>query len=522
MAKGDKTGFPHANETQAGGKQKSQVNDTRRTFLKQSFAGLAAGAAMTAAGPDGAAFAQGSAARGKPTGRTLIKGGVVLSMDPAVGDFIKGDVLIDGAKIVDVRPNIVASAKVIDASGMIVIPGMVDCHRHITWNMFRMVIPNATWDSWNAWAISVVPAITPEDVYAATLLTSYAAIDSGVTALCDMAHISKTHEHSDAGIRALFDSGIRGVHGYSSPRGMPAPPDFPQDLRRIKTKFFASDDQLVSLMFATGLNVESYALARELSLRVINDGIYGVGTPTRPSNSLATVASFLDQGLLGPDVTFGHNNGLPFSVFQQLVDKGVNFYMAPSSEMTLRNVGDSTPIVQHALDCNWTHKTGYSTDVETYGSTNYFDQLHAVFLSQRLLASRYYILGETHPPVPAGPARDPITVYDVLKMATVGGSSALGLSHKVGTLTPGKEADIVLIQTNDIGMGPLNNAYGAVVTGASVRHVDTVLIGGKIKKWKGKLVDVNEPLILQRARAARDRIASGGLGWQPSDLIKGR
>ena len=444
-------------------------------------------------------------------------------MDPAIGDFTRGDVLINGATIEAVRPNIDASgAKVIDASGMIVIPGMVDCHRHITWNMFRLVIPNATWDQWNAWAMSVVPAITPEDVYAATLMTSYSAIDSGVTALCDMAHIAKTPEHSDAGIRALFDSGIRGVHGYSGPRGMPTPPHYPQDLRRIKTRFFSSDDQLVSLAFATGLNEASYALAKELRLQVINDGIYGIGTPTRPGNSLEAVNTFLARGLLGPDVTFGHNNGLPYDVFQKLVDKGVNFYMAPTSEMTLRNVGDSTPIVQHALDFNWTHKTGYSTDVETYGSTNYFDQLHAVFLSQRMLAARHYIHGETHPPVPAGPARDPITVYDVLKMATVGGASALGLSHKVGSLTPGKEADIVLIQTNDIGMGPLNNAYGAVVTSASVRHVDTVFIGGHIKKSKGKLVGVNEAQVLQKARAARDRIASTGLGWQPSDLVKGR
>lgn len=504
---------------------------TRRTFLKQSLAGLAAGAAMAAVGGENQARAHGrddddddDDRHGPHSKRILIKDGVVLSMDPAVGDFAKADVLIDGKKIVAVRPNIKASgAKVIDASGMIVIPGMSDCHRHTTWNAFHMVIPNATWDSWNEWAISVVPHLTPEDVYAATLLSSYQAINSGVTCMHDLAHIAKTPEHVDAGIRALFDSGIRGVYGYASPRGVTAPPEFPQDIRRVKTRFFSSDDQLVSLRFASAHNVANYALAREIGVPIMTDGNYGIGTPTRPQNSLATILSFLDQGLLGPDVTFIHGNGLPKDVFGRLTGVGLNFAMAPTSEMTLRNIADSTPIVQHALDFNWTHKMGYSTDVETYTSANYFDQLHAVFLSQRMLASRQYIWGEVHPNVSVpGPAPDPMTVYDVLKMATVGGASANHVSNKAGSLTPGKEADIVLIQADDISMGPLNNAYGQVVTGASVQNVDTVIIGGKIKKRKGKLVDVDVERILKRARASRDRIASTGVGWQPSDLIKGR
>ena len=516
-------------------KGKSKVTDdivagqdgTRRTFLKQSLAGMAAGAAMTAVGGGNPARAHDDDDddhHGSRRKRILIKGGVVLSMDPAIGDFIKGDVLIDGKKIVAVRPNIKASgAKVIDASGMVVIPGMVDCHRHTPWNVFRLVTPNASWDSWNAWALSVVPTITPEDVYIATLLSSYQAIDSGVTCIHDLAHIAKSPAHAEAGIRALFDSGIRGVYGYASPRGVTAPPEFPQDIRRLKTRFFSSDDQLVSLRFATGHNVANYALAREIGVPIMTDGNYGIGTPTRPQNSLATILSFLDQGLLGPDVTFIHGNGLPKDVFGRLTDVGLNFAMAPTSEITLRNIADSTPIVQHALDFNWTHKMGYSSDVDTYTSANYFDQLHAVFLSQRLLASRQYIWGELHPNVSvAGPAPDPMSVYDVLKMATVGGARANHVSNKAGSLTPGKEADIVLIQADDIGMGPMNNAYGQVVTGASVRHVDTVIIGGKIKKRKGKLVDVNVEKVLKRARASRDRIASTGVGWQPSDLIAGR
>jgi 5-methylthioadenosine/S-adenosylhomocysteine deaminase len=113
-----------------------------------------------------------------------------------------------------------------------------------------------------------------------------------------------------------------------------------------------------------------------------------------------------------------------------------------------------------------------------------------------------------------------MTVRDVLKIATIGGAAAAGLSDRIGTLTPGKQADIVLIRANDISTGPLNNAYGTVVTGATSANVDTVFIGGEIRKWKGRPVGTNKASVLREARKSRDYLAAAAGLWKPEDILR--
>ena len=116
--------------------------------------------------------------------------------------------------------------------------------------------------------------------------------------------------------------------------------------------------------------------------------------------------------------------------------------------------------------------------------------MRAVFLIQRVLSNKRWAEGDRTAPAP-------MTVRDVLTMATIGGARANGLLNKIGTLTPGKEADIVLIRANDIATGPLNNAIGTVVIGAGADNVDTVIIAGQIRKTRGKLVGVNEAAVMR-------------------------
>src|SRR5882762_300830 len=107
-----------------------------------------------------------------PQRRILVKGGTVISMDSKVGDFIKGDLLIEGKKIVDVGSNINSRAEVIDASAMIVIPGFVDAHRHCWENQFRRIIPNADIAGYNNFRDHVAQFYKPEDMYAANLVSA--------------------------------------------------------------------------------------------------------------------------------------------------------------------------------------------------------------------------------------------------------------------------------------------------------------------------------------------------------------
>jgi cytosine/adenosine deaminase-related metal-dependent hydrolase len=216
----------------------------------------------------------------------------------------------------------------------------------------------------------------PQDVYIGTLLSGLTAIDSGVTCMTDVAHISKTAEHTDAGIMAHLKSGIRGVYVYAAPRNTTAP-RFPGDIHRVKTKFFSSSDQFVSLRLYPGS--DNFALARSVGVGITIDGVFGVATPQRPVTADAQILEFAGKGLLGPDLTLIHGTGFPDKVMQAVVSNGVNLVLAPTSEGTLRGLGDWTALIQKAIDFKHLDRTGLSVDVEVCLSTDLFAQMRAVY-----------------------------------------------------------------------------------------------------------------------------------------------
>ena len=233
---------------------------------------------------------------GEARGRLLIKGGTVITMDPQIGDFLQADVLVEGKKIVDIKPNIRASATVIDATDMIVIPGLVDGHRHCWQNMFRRAVPNVGIEGYGNFANGLIPSFRPRDVYLANLASGLSAINAGMTCMQDVSHISKTPAHSDAAIMAHIDSGIRGVYGYAAPRsGAGQASQYPQDIHRLKKQFFASDDQLVTMRLA-GATV---ALAREVGVGMTIDAISGLATPPRPGVFRAAPSGDGQEGRTG-------------------------------------------------------------------------------------------------------------------------------------------------------------------------------------------------------------------------------
>ena len=151
--------------------------------------------------------------------RILLKGGVVLTMDPQVGHFANADVLIEDGKIREVRPDIAASDVVtVDASNRIVIPGFIDTHSHSYQGILRNILPNGRVDpDYNRDIIAkITPAYTPQDAYIGMLATALGMIDMGTTGVVDVSQVNNTPEHSDALIKALQDSGIRAVFGYSA------------------------------------------------------------------------------------------------------------------------------------------------------------------------------------------------------------------------------------------------------------------------------------------------------------------
>lgn len=447
-----------------------------------------------------------------PSRRILLRGGTVLSLDPAVGDFVTGDVLIEDERILAVGDKLDATATEIDASGMIVMPGLVDAHRHLWSSMFRLARPNADGAAYSDLANRVLPCLTEDDVHHAVRLADASAIHCGITTMLDYAHLSKNAAVVDAGIEAHRLSGLRVVYAYAHPRSGPGAPEHPHDLERILRTHFSSDSGLVTLRLGTRLISENYALARRLGVAITSDGIFGVATPLRPTSSSERLLDMAAAGELGPDVTIVHGTGFPAEVVQALADHGVSLVLAPTSDMTLRGLGNSIPPIQGVLDHAMVDRTGLSVDVDACLSPDLFSQMRATFTLQRVLANSRWSLGEGAP--------EPISVQQVLRMATVGGAHSAGLLEKAGTLTPGKQADIIMVRADDILMAPLNSAAGSVVIGAGPEQVENVFVAGRLMKWKGKLVGVRKSALIERVRNSRDRLAMETGVWSPADIIR--
>jgi cytosine/adenosine deaminase-related metal-dependent hydrolase len=470
---------------------------TRRTFLKAGAAGLLG----SVLGP----FST-MAQQRRPL---VIRGGTVLTMDPAIGDFVSADVLIEGSRIVDVKPAIRASADVIDARGMVVIPGLVDAHRHSWQAVFRRAIANADFGAYSDFVNALIPAMRPEDIHVAHLLSDLGALHAGITCLLDYSHVSKTAEIADAAVRGHMDSGIRAVYAYAAPRlAMPSP--FPGDVERIKRTFFSTSDQLVTLRLGSALDPAMFAFARKAGIGIHCDGIYGMKTAFRP-DSTPMLMEMAKAGILGSDVTLIHATGSGDELLRLLAQHRVNLALAPMSDATVRGLADSVTPVQSVINAGMMERTGLSTDVEPSISGDMFTQMRAALMVQRMFANKRWAEG--------GQAPATMTVRDILRMATVGGATANGLLNKIGTLTPGKEADIVLIRASDISSGPLNNAAATVVIGGSADLVDTVIVAGQVRKRLGQLLRTGIAKILADAQASRNFLARSTGVWKAEDVL---
>lgn len=458
---------------------------------------IAGGAAVAAAGAAGALLTSQARAQALPPlrDRVLLRGGCVLTMDAALGDFERADVLIEGARIAAVRPAIEVadeSTSVIDAAGMVVMPGFVDTHRHMWQGALRNILPDGLLTDYGRDITGTArAAFRPEDARIGGLVSALGALNAGVTTVLDWSHVGNSPAHTDAAIEGLRQSGIRAVYAYGSGTGGPDN-RFPDDIRRLRREHFTSADQLLTLAMAAGGNPADWTVARDVSAFISIHVVGGLGGVT--------------PAIMGPDVTYIHCTNLSGDAWQHIADTGGHVSIAGPIEMQMNH---GVPPVQQALAHGI--RPSLSVDVETQQPGDMFTQMRGIFALQRMLA----LDGQRR----GGGTANLLSVRDVVEFATLRGAIANQLERKCGSLTPGKEADVILLRADLINVLPLNNAYGAVVLGMDTSNVDTVLVAGRARKRAGRLVDVDVESVRREAEQSRDHLLAAA-GW-PRTVLGG-
>src|SRR5438094_2696736 len=504
----------------------SRSSRSRRDFFKATAAAgvAAAGFNPFAARPAAADGGDPPADSGRPGRRYIIRGGSVMSLDPNVGDFPQADVLVEGKKILKVGPNLHAGgADVIDASGRIVMPGFIDTHHHQFETALRsfladgLLLPGTPGGDINYYQyilLTFAPVYRPQDVYINELFGGLSQLDDGVTTVHDISQIHHSPAHSDAAIQALMDTGRRAAFGYFEGAGLTHGPDYkyPDDAIRIKKQFFSSNDQLVTMIMGGEIYLPGYEKAwkigRELKLQVAAHILSPFGM--RPTFDLLAQGHGGDSSTLGigPDNLFVHMTGMSDMAWQKVKDVGAQVSLAVPIEMNMRH---GTPPLLKLGSLGL--EPSLSSDVEVTMTADFFTQMRCTMNMQRVLVNQMVIdYGLAQSPEVAWPAPPPpgtpalLTTRDVLRFATINGAKHLRLDGKTGSLTPGKEADIIILDATALNVAPLNNVPGAVVSLMDRTNVETVFVAGKVRKWKGKLLDVDLNHLRRQLENSRDDI----------------
>lgn len=440
--------------------------------------------------------------------RQLLKGGIVLSMDHEVGDFDCGDVLMEGSRISEVSSDIdPAGADVIDATGMIVMPGFVDTHRHLWYTPARNVSCDLPINAFFSETAKIVRKYKPDWVYAGEMLGALDALNGGITSLMDWCHIINEPVHADAAIKAVSEVGGRVRFVYGQPPGWVSPSGkttLPDDALRVKEEHFPRPEGLVT--YCVGLRGPDYAdfddscqdiqTAREheipISMHIACQ---------HEVRDLHNIARLGEVGMLGPDINHVHVTFATDHEFQEIANHGGSVSLCPTPEQVM---GFGDPPIRRALRNGVAPGLGLDSCVA--GGGHLFDDMHnALMACRRQEAMEAWGDGQDYDNVS-------LTSRDVVEFATVGGARAIWLDDRVGSITPGKDADVITIRTCDYNVLPVMNvqdAVWAVACSAKAGNVDSVWVAGQRVKKAGRLtvgVDFERALALaMEARTAWPR-----------------
>lgn len=413
-------------------------------------------------------------------------------MDDAIGDLRTGDVLVEGDRIVDVRPSIDVGSgdpEIVDGTGRIVIPGLINAHMHTWQTGLRGFAANWTLlEYFRRMHAGLATVFQPDDIYIATLVGALNQINHGATTLVDWCHNNPTPDHTDAAVRGLLESGIRAAffHGSPKPEPKPGEPHFSEvphprrEVERLLAGPLANRDGLVTLGLAilgphySTLDVAMHDIRLARDLNLIASMHQGGG----PAKTPGGWEKLIEAGLVGAAINIVHGNDLPDELLDRMVDLGVSFSVTPENEMIQ---GHGFPITGRLLKRGVRPTIGI--DLESVLAGDLLSAARVALSMQRSLDN-----AESRKTSGTIPVTTTIPVREALRWVTTEGARMLGREHQIGSLTPGKLADLVIIDASHLNLVPVHDPVATVVMQTSLANIEAVMIGGSWKKRNGRLL----------------------------------
>lgn len=462
------------------------VRTTRRSFLRASAAALI--------GQSMARLAMAQNTRLPERGELLLRNGHVLTMDRSLGNFERADVHIRDGRIVDVGPGLQAPrAEVLEAADMIVSPGFVETHWHIWTTLLRSMSGDSAEFGYFPTSRGIGAFYEARDMYFAGRLALAEATFGGITCVHDWCHNVRAPEYAREALSALLASGLRGRFSYGSPAG--ASNDEPLDLgdiAQLRERWDDfSDGGRLQLGLAwrgagTAASREDYARARDLDLPIsvhVNNFQSAAGG----------IAAIAEAGMLGPHVQLIHAIWSTPAEIAAVAESGASLSLSPFTEL---RIGFGFPMTAEYLAAGV--PIGLSVDTPALsGNADMFSIMKAIQNVANARALDEFALPASR----------------VLELATIEGARSMGIETQTGSLTPGKCADVIMIDTRHVNLGVFTDPAHMLVEAAQPSNVDTVIVDGRILKRAGRLTSLDTAEVVAEARNASVAVRGRADWW---------
>jgi 5-methylthioadenosine/S-adenosylhomocysteine deaminase len=437
-------------------------------------------------------------------GGALIKGGAVVSVDPRTGTLPKGDVLVRNGAIVDVAAEIDApGAEMIDASNMIVMPGLIDSHYHMWSTIGRNFLSDNGFEYFPAkWATA--EHYDAEDFYASVSLGLAELAMGGVTTVHNWSHNNRSPAHVDSELRAHRESCLRARYSMGHIDRLPADEvNTFDDMDRVQAKWFVHSGTMNGLVHL-GVNLrgmvqsEPRIFHEEMAHMLRRDLPVCIHASQAMPNS-DDAADYEKRGYLNGKFLFCHYVCATDSDREAMARTKTPLSFSTHSEFRLGENGDPRVALMKARAAGV--QVTLSSDATSIAPPNMLENM-------RFTWNMCIPWKETDTE-----SLPPLGFVETIEMATINGAHALGLGDVTGSLTPGKRADLILIRTDDVNIAPLAQIEATVVMSARPENVDSVMVDGRFVKRNGRLTIVDAAEIVERAKRSAEKVrtTSGGI-----------